>query len=237
LASRTEYLSVRTIARRIPVRPPRNFLQCAKNRVAIERVSTSREAERTVLDHDLRELVEHCLAGDQAAMVRLVDAYRDRVFGICYRMLGQRQDAEDAAQETFLRVLRSLGRWDQHREFEPWLLAIAANRCRTMLAARTRRSTYHEFHGDQIEDTSPNWQDVDHLKEEVQLALGQLRADYRQAFLLFHEQGLSYEHIAGIMRCPLGTVKTWIYRARQELATRLEQREVVMRTRYEVRRV
>jgi RNA polymerase sigma-70 factor, ECF subfamily len=189
------------------------------------------------LDHDLRELVDRCLAGDQAAMVRLVDRYRDRVFGICYRMLGQRQDAEDAAQETFLRVLRSLFRWDQRRAFEPWLLAIAANRCRTMLAARARRSTYHVIHDDQIEDKSPNWQDADHLEEEIQLALGQLRTDYRQAFLLFHEQGLSYEHIAEIMRCPLGTVKTWIHRARQELAARLQQREVVTSTRYELPRV
>ena len=59
-----------------------------------------------------RELVLRCLTGDESAMVDLVDLYRDRVFRFCYRMLGQRQDAEDAAQETFVRVLRSLPAWD-----------------------------------------------------------------------------------------------------------------------------
>ncbi len=69
-------------------------------------------------------------------MVDLVELYRDRVFRFCYRMLGQRQDAEDAAQETFVRMLRSLAAWDGRRDFEPWLLGIAGNRCRTLLAAQ-----------------------------------------------------------------------------------------------------
>ena len=187
------------------------------------------------MDHDLPELVDRCLAGDQAAMVQLVECYQDRVFGVCYRMLGQRQDAEDATQETFIRALRSLIRWDARRPFDPWLLAIAANRCRTMLQARRRRSPHRVLYDDQLEDGAPDWHDAYHLEEEISLALRQLRPDYRQAFLLFHEQGLSYEQIARILRCPLGTVKTWIHRARHELAARLQQREVV--TRYELRRV
>ena len=85
--------------------------------------------------HDLATLVSHCLAGDQGAMIALVDRFKGQVFGLCYRMLGQRQDAEDAAQETFVRVLKNLHRWDQARDFEPWLLAIAGNRCRTAFRA------------------------------------------------------------------------------------------------------
>ena len=72
-------------------------------------------------------------------MIELVDQYRSRVFGLCYRMLGQRQDAEDMTQETFIRALKSLSRWDPERDFEPWLLAIAGNRCRTALATRRRK--------------------------------------------------------------------------------------------------
>ena len=64
-------------------------------------------------------------------MIDLVNRFRGQVFGLCYRMLGQRQDAEDAAQETFVRVLKNLHRWDPARPFEPWLLTIAGNRCRT----------------------------------------------------------------------------------------------------------
>ena len=91
------------------------------------------------MSEDLRPLVERCLAGSQQAMLELVERYRGRVFGLCYRMLQQRQDAEDVAQETFIRVLRSLSRWDPSRAFEPWLTTIAANRCRTALATRCRR--------------------------------------------------------------------------------------------------
>ena len=91
--------------------------------------------------NDLRTLVKRCLAGDQGSMLALVERFQGQVFGLCYRMLGQRQDAEDAAQETFVRVLKNLHRWDQGRDFQPWLLAIAGNRCRTALAARRRRPT------------------------------------------------------------------------------------------------
>ena len=66
---------------------------------------------------DLRTLVKRCLAGDQGSMLALVERFQGQVFGLCYRMLGQRQDAEDAAQETFVRVLKNLHRWDQGRDF------------------------------------------------------------------------------------------------------------------------
>jgi len=82
-----------------------------------------------LLSTPLIELVNLCVKGDQAAMLELVDRYKQRVFALCFRMLGQRQDAEDAAQETFVRLLKNLSKWDQARDFEPWLFTIAANRC------------------------------------------------------------------------------------------------------------
>ena len=87
---------------------------------------------------DLRKLIQRCLAGQQDAMHALVERYQSQVFGLCYRMLSNREDAEDATQETFVRVLKSLDRWDSARDFDPWLLAIAGNRCRTMLSRRSR---------------------------------------------------------------------------------------------------
>ena len=69
----------------------------------------------------------------------LVERFERQVFALCYRMLGQREDAEDVAQESLVRALRSLRNWDSSRDFVPWLLAIAGNRCRTLLAARARR--------------------------------------------------------------------------------------------------
>ena len=176
-------------------------------------------------------LVVLCLQGDQTAMKELVQLYCGKVFGLCYRMLGQREDAEDVAQETFVRVLKNLQRWDPRRDFEPWLLAIAGNRCRSMLASRCRRPR-REALPDMLTDNSPDLQAARNLAEEVELALTTIRADYRQAFLLFHEQQLSYAEIAEVMDCPLGTAKTWVHRARRELIQRLTKRGVVQELRH-----
>ena len=189
------------------------------------------------LPEDLRELVSRCLAGDQAAMVDLVERYRPQVFGLCYRMLGHREDAEDAAQETFIRALKSLARWDARRDFEPWLLAIAGNRCRTALAARTRRPAMRGIEEDQFVDRTPDMEAAKNLAEEVQLALERIRAEYREAFILFHEHELSYEQIAEMLSRPLGTIKTWIRRARQELIALLGKRGVLWEPRNEMPRV
>ena len=184
---------------------------------------------------ELRPLVRRCLSGCQNAMLELVRRFQGPVFGLCYRMLGRREDAEDAAQETFIRVLRSLSRWDDSRDFEPWLLAIAGNRCRTALANRKRKPL-----PDSLDDIAPI-AEVEvrgsHLAEEVQRALGQVREEYRQAFVLFHEHEKSYGEIAEMMDVPLGTVKTWVHRARRDLMDQLKQRGAVEDVRYAVRRV
>lgn len=159
-------------------------------------------------------------------MLCLVQRFQGQVFGLCYRMLGQRQDAEDVAQETFVRVLKNLHRWDAARDFEPWLLAIAGNRCRTALSTRKRRPT-PDILPEQVSDGLPDVHAVKNLAEEVALALAGIRDEYRQAFVLFHEQELSYGEIAEAMSVPLGTIKTWVHRARRELIDELQRRGVV----------
>jgi len=175
---------------------------------------------------DLRILVGQCLAGDQSAMLAMVERFQGQVFGLCYRMLGQRQDAEDAAQETFVRVLKNLHRWDQERDFQPWLLTIAGNRCRTALASRRRRPTA-EPTVELVADDAPDPRAAEQLGEEVHLALAELRAEYRQSFLLFHDHELSYGEIAEAMGVPLGTIKTWVHRARRELIQHLRRRGAI----------
>ena len=175
---------------------------------------------------DLRQLIRRCLTGDQKAMIDLVDQFRGQVFGLCYRMLGHREDAEDAAQETFVRALRNLRSWDSERDFEPWLLAIAGNRCRTALSRRMRKPPARSL-VEPLPARTPDVQAARQLAEEVALALGTLRHQYRQAFLLFHQHELSYAEIAAALRCPIGTVRTWIHRARRELIRCLQAREVV----------
>ncbi|WP_425618873.1 RNA polymerase sigma factor [Anatilimnocola sp. NA78] len=194
---------------------------------------TMHPAHASHLPDELRPLITLCLRGDQLAMLALVDRFRGQVFGLCLRMLSQRQDAEDAAQETFVRVLKNLHRWDPERDFEPWLLAIAGNRCRTALATRKRRPTA-EILPEQVPDEAPDPQSEQQLAEEVALALVDVRDEYRQAFVLFHEHQLSYDQIAEAMAVPLGTVKTWVHRARRGLIERLRQRGIVEGASHEV---
>ena len=176
---------------------------------------------------DIRQLVDRALGGDQHAMVEIVDRYKQRVFRLCYGMLGQREDAEDVSQEAFLRVWRNLSRWDQQRDFEPWLMTIAANRCRTQLARRRSRSPTQNLafvpadHAWQAESAATQ------LQEEVQLALTDLPTNHRHAFLLFHQQHMSYAEISTSLGIPAGTAKTWVHRARRELVRRLIAREVI----------
>ena len=177
---------------------------------------------------EIHQLVDQCLADDEAAILALVRRFKSRVYSLCFRMTGQRQDAEDIVQETFVRVIRSLKSWDKNREFEPWLLQIAANRCRTFLAKQQRRPSAEMF----VEQTTVDVEEegalaARHLVEELQLALGNIRSDWSQAFVLFHQKELSYGEIAEQMNVPLGTVKTWVHRARREIITRLQSREVV----------
>lgn len=168
-------------------------------------------------------LVNRCLTGDQPSFQALVERFRGQVFGLCFRMLGQREDAEDATQETMVRLVNNLHRWEQDRAFEPWLLTIAGNRCRTRLAKRKRRpiSVPLEY---PIQDRSHLEYQAQLLNEEIDLALSFLRLEYRQAFILFHEREMGYAEIADELKVPLGTVKTWVHRARREIVTRLRKR-------------
>ena len=165
-------------------------------------------------------------------MAELVGQYQHRVFALCYRMLGHHQDAEDATQQTLFRVLKNLRTWDQHREFEPWLFAIAGNRCRTALSARARMVRPQPI-VEPIPDLTPDPQPAHQLAEEVELALQQLRPEYQTAFRLFHRDELSYEEIAARMQRPIGTIKTWIHRTRVDLVQKLRDRGVVANRREE----
>jgi len=172
-------------------------------------------------------LVEALRSGDPQAPRLLVERFQGVVFGLCYRMMNHQQDAEDVTQETFLRALRSMARFDASRPIRPWLLEIAANRCRTALARRSRRPILApaESVADRA-DPRAAVADPDDLAGELERALSCLRPEYRLVFALFHEQNLMYEEIAKVICRPVGTVKTWLHRARAQLAENLSSRGV-----------
>ncbi len=190
--------------------------------------------EIPVTDNE-RQLVSHCLADDPVALQAFVEQFQGMVFSLCFRMLGHRQDAEDVTQIVFLRALRNLHTWDSSRPLKPWLFTIAANRCRTHLVNRTRQPRI----GLANEPPAP----IDGapgnlaLAEELQLALMQLPEQYRLCFVLHHQQELNLQTISEILDCPLGTIKTWLYRARRELADILERRGLAPQVNHELPRI
>lgn len=171
------------------------------------------------------ELVARCRAGEPDAMREMLARHQSDVFGLCYRLLRNTQDAEDAAQEAFIRVFRSLHRWDPSRPLRPWILGIAVNRCRTEMGRRARRPETVDY----LHDTAHAGPEDDsrEMLAAIRLAVDGLRDEYREVFVLFHEDGRNYEEIAEAVQRPVGTVKTWLHRARAVILGVLRERGLV----------
>lgn len=171
------------------------------------------------------ELVRRCLRDDPIAMRGLVERFQSDVFGLCIRILRHAHDAEDVVQEVFVRVFRSLKRWDETRQLKPWILGIAINRCRTAMAKRSRRPETVDYLQETASDVPED--DSRELAASIRTAVDELRADYREVFVLFHESGQSYEEISAVIERPVGTIKTWLHRARTEVLAHLQRRGLV----------
>lgn len=156
-------------------------------------------------------------------MARFVQRFEGLIYSVCLRMLGKREDAEDVAQDVFIRTFRSLHHWDVARPLTPWIVTIAANRCRTALDRRGRLPVVFAV----PERNAATVPATGEIAEELELALRQLRSDYRTCFELFYRDECSIAEIAERLAVPQGTIKTWLHRARKELAEQLERRGVM----------
>ena len=129
-------------------------------------------------------------------------------------------------------MFRSLRRWDQERPLKPWIMSIAINRCRTWMTQRARRPELVDY----LHETAagPPEDDSAELRREIDAAIQELRSDYRTVFVLFHQQGQPYDEIAAVMDRPVGTIKTWLHRARLEVLERLRRRGMVSEVGHEL---
>jgi RNA polymerase sigma-70 factor (ECF subfamily) len=173
-----------------------------------------------------RILVERSLRGDVDAYGELVRRYQTSVFNVCYRLMGERQGAEDQTQEAFMRAYRRLETFDVGRPFGPWIRQVGANLCLNELRGPGQYD--QPFEEEQVRLPQTAWEDperrVEHSErsEAIRRALLELPSHYRAVIELRHFGGLSYKEIGRALGLPLSQVRTHLYRARNALAELLE---------------
>ena len=186
-------------------------------------------------ESDDSAVVTAFLGGEERAFTELVERYQTRLLNFIYRTIGDRDRAEDLVQEVFIRVHRHLHRFDRSKKFSTWVYTIASNLAKNELRNRSRNPLvlFQTMQGDhdeedrplQFEDTTSRPDDLfrrRHLRELVEDTVAKLPEHHRQVFVLRELEGKSYEEIAEITSCNLGTVKSRLNRARTAFAAIIE---------------
>ncbi len=183
-----------------------------------------------------QEIVVLARQGREAAYRELIGRYQRPVFSLIYRLVRDREKSEDLAQETFIKVLNALDRYDPSYKFSSWIFKIAHNTSLDHLRKKEPQtlsldgSPHAETAAEQeasviqalsTEETPEDYAASRELGATLEQAIGKLRPEYRTAIVMCHVEGRPYEEIAEIMGVPLGTIKTYIHRARNELKKEL----------------
>ena len=184
-----------------------------------------------------QQVVALARKGKEPAYRELIGRYQRPVFSLIYRMVRDREKSEDLAQETFIKVLNAIERYDPSYKFSSWIFKIAHNTALDHLRKKepetlSMQGSPHARTDAEIEASSITPESTDEnpeeytsnreLGSEIDRAIATLRPEYRTAIILCHVEGRAYEEIAEIMEVPLGTVKTYIHRARNDLKKQLE---------------
>jgi RNA polymerase sigma-70 factor, ECF subfamily len=174
-------------------------------------------------------LVRRYLRGDVSAFEQLVERYTAALFNLAYRLTQDRGEAEQIVQESFIRAMGALKRVRTDLPLKPWLLQITLNLCRT-LYHRQRPLTFSELTPDddaeqyELTDESPlphDWAELQETRELVRRAVTALPPAYRAVLTLRYNEDLTYEDIAQVLELPLNTVRTHLFRAKEQLRSRL----------------
>ncbi len=174
------------------------------------------------------EFVQKLKSGDRDAFNSMVNAYQMKVINIAYRMLSSEEDALDAAQETFIKVYKSINSFKGSSTFSTWIYRICTNVCNDILRKRMKSSGFISLDDDgsdenpktDIADSSPTPEQSYELSERQRLVhegINMLSDEYRKVIILYDIEGLSYEEISVILSCPIGTIKSRLNRARNNL--------------------
>lgn len=170
--------------------------------------------------HETDPVVRSAKRGDRHAFAALVEQLHPRAMRYAQHMVGNSEDAEEAVQDTFVRVYDNLSRFRDDAAFDPWFFRILANRCRTLLAKRKRRYSVIEY-GDLPLNASTPASTSGEFAAEIQFVLAQLPAEQREAFLLRHIEDMDYEAIAAVTGVGLSAVRMRVKRACDAMRTQL----------------
>jgi len=181
-------------------------------------------------DPKILEWVAAAKQGNQDAFTEIVYSFQDAVYNLCYRMLSEHTEAEDATQEAFIRAFTKLNRYDMKRSFKTWLLSIASNHCIDRL--RKRRMKFLSLDEPlpsgialALSSDEPTPEDVALETERgrhIQELLGELSPDYRAAVVLRYWYDYSYAEIAETLDTTESAIKSRLFRARQTLADKMK---------------
>lgn len=170
------------------------------------------------------ELIEQVLSGDLDAYTTLVRRYYGRGARYATRMLGNREDAEEALQDALVRAYRSLASCEDRARFDTWLFSILINRCRTAGArSQRRRRTFVDAEAQPDEHGRPAGDNAAAWRDEIVRALGRLDVAHREAFVLKHVEDLSYDEIAALTGVGVSALKMRVKRACDQLRVMLEE--------------
>jgi RNA polymerase sigma-70 factor (ECF subfamily) len=176
---------------------------------------------------DSAEFVSRLRRGDRRAFEELVRTQQHRVYGLALRMLGNAAEAQDVAQEVFLRAHRGLGEFRGQARLSTWLYAIASRLCLSRLTGTERRLARHgEEALARLADAQPGPDQAlerGELEDALHRAIGELPEERRIVVVLRDVEGLAYEEIAAALELPLGTVRSRLHRARLDLKEKLER--------------
>ncbi len=184
------------------------------------------------MDALVNKRIQEVLKGDQNAFAEIVELYQDKLYRVCYRMLGNKHEAEDIAQEAFVRAFVNIHTFDTNRKFSTWLYRIGTNLCIDRI--RKKKPDYFldaEVAGteglnmySQIASTEeiPEEEVLKmEMQERVQYEISRLPDKYRAVIVLKYMEDLPLQEISDILDMPLGTVKTRIHRGREALRKQL----------------
>ncbi len=191
-----------------------------------------------------KNLLERAKSGDIAAFEQLIESYQRKIFNIAFRMLGNYDDAGDLTQEVLIRIYKSIRSFKEQSSFSTWIYRITTNVCLDELRKRKNKkvvSLDDEIRLEdgemkrQIESGDPSPEETvetEELKKFVDDSIAQLSEEHRMVIVLRDIQGFSYEEIAEIIKCPAGTVKSRINRARQALKNILKAKRELLPEEY-----